>query len=119
MTSPLAPIEADGKTLLVQGVTAVKALVDALLGDVSAAIPQVEGDVLTAATTFLEAKLPGNLAGIFTMILTTGETIAAPSIAAFEVKEQLALQIVQTEADAFLEKYGATPPPPPPYSKPY
>jgi len=103
MSTPFAPVAADGKALLVQGVTAVKTLVDSLLGDSSEAIPKVTGDVLTAAVTYLESILPGNIAGIVSLVLTAGEAAAAPALAALDVKGQVAIALVQKDADTFLE----------------
>lgn len=103
----ISPIVADGQAALVAGVTAVKTLVDTLLTDASASVPTVTGDALTAATLWLEAKLPPTYAGILTMFLSGAEAAEQPTIAAEETKIQVLLALVKTDADTFLEKYGA------------
>ena len=110
MSTPFEPVKADAKVLLVEGVTAVKVLVDTLLGDVSGEVPQLQGDLLVSATTYLKSILPASLAGIFGLILAAGESAIAPTLATLDVEGQVALAKVQTDVDTFLEKYGATAP---------
>ena len=102
MTVSFDPVKADGKALLVEGVAAVKVLVDTLIGDVSGDIPKLQGDVLIASTTYLKSILPANLAGIFGLILAAGESAVAPTLAALDIEGQVALAKVQHDADAFL-----------------
>lgn len=107
MSSPFEPVAVDGAALLLEGVTAVKALVDSLAGDASAAVPVLQSAALTAATVWVESKLPaGPFSGIVIALLGGMEAGESTAIAKGDAAVQAQIAILDDEADAFLSRHS-------------
>ena len=91
------------------GLTAVKALVDVMLGQVETQIPTLEPDALEAALSYVDAVLPGWAQLIFNSILSTANLAAhstlVTSLTAGQVAAVTALQArIDADLTALINK---------------